>query len=359
MKRLCAVGGLVVLALLLLVPGASVYYESGGGSGCTRCHEIKPPFDDWKVSSHRGVTCHECHGGAMTLDVSFHRNNLSRLYAHLHGDVPEQIRLRNIDVQNMMERCKACHRQEFADWQAGPHSASYARIFLDRKHNTRILLMDDCLRCHGMYFEGGIRDLVAPVSRSGPWRIMPAGLAPGPTIPCLSCHQMHRQGPPLEKKDVAGRVPGPAQEINRPSLALFDRRTQQHIPVERLALPAMKEGGRTVKTSPDQRQALCYQCHAPEASMQVGSADDRTPVGVHEGLGCLACHLKHGQKTRASCADCHPRLSNCGIDVEKMDTTFRSADSKHNVHWVKCKDCHPQGVPKKRVQLTQSISLAK
>ena len=56
----------------------------------------------------------------------------------------------------------------------------------------------------------------------------------------------------------------------------------------------------------------------------MGSGDDRTPVGVHEGLSCLACHLKHGQQTRASCANCHPRLSNCGLDVEKMDTTFLS-----------------------------------
>jgi hypothetical protein len=69
---------------------------------------------------------------------------------------------------------------------------------------------------------------------------------------------------------------------------------------------------------------------------------------VHEGLSCLACHLKHGQKTRASCTTCHPKLSNCGLDVEKMDTTFHAAASKHNIHWVKCQDCHPKGVPKKR-----------
>jgi len=105
-----------------------------------------------------------------------------------------------------------------------------------------------------------------------------------------------------------------------------------------------------VKRSPDQRQSICYQCHAPLAEMQAGTGDDRTPLGVHEGLSCLACHQKHGQMTRQSCADCHPRLSNCGIDVEKMDTTFLNPKSKHNVHWVKCADCHPKGVPRKKVQ---------
>jgi hypothetical protein len=110
----------------------------------------------------------------------------------------------------------------------------------------------------------------------------------------------------------------------------------------------MMGGSRRVRTSPDRRQALCYQCHAPLADRQVGGGDDRTPIGVHEGLSCLACHQKHGQNTRASCADCHPRLSNCGIDVEKMDTTFLSPSSKHNVHFVKCVDCHTKGVPPRR-----------
>ena len=107
-----------------------------------------------------------------------------------------------------------------------------------------------------------------------------------------------------------------------------------------LPLPEMLDGKRRVKMSPDPRQALCYQCHAPVSTMQVASGDDRTGMGVHEGISCLACHAQHGQKTRASCATCHPKMSNCGLDVETMDTTFKSADSKHNVHWVKCADCH-------------------
>ena len=49
-----------------------------------------------------------------------------------------------------------------------------------------------------------------------------------------------------------------------------------------------------------------------------------------------------------SCADCHPRLSNCGLDVEKMDTTFLDPKNGHNVHTVRCLDCHPKGEPKKK-----------
>jgi hypothetical protein len=28
-----------------------------------------------------------------------------------------------------------------------------------------------------------------------------------------------------------------------------------------------------------------------------------------------------------------------------MDTTFKSATSRHNIHFVKCADCHTGGVP--------------
>jgi hypothetical protein len=112
----------------------------------------------------------------------------------------------------------------------------------------------------------------------------------------------------------------------------------------------MLEADRAVKMSPDQSQALCYQCHAADATRQVSSGDGRTPIGVHEGLSCLACHQKHAQRTRASCADCHPRLSNCGLDVEKVDTTFLSPESGHNIHWVKCADCHSDGVPARRAE---------
>jgi Cytochrome c554 and c-prime len=341
MKKLWIAGAVPLCALVLVLPGARVYYGSTGGTACTRCHEIEPDYNAWDASSHRGIQCGECH-------TSSSLNNLKRLYSHARGDVPEQVHLRNSDLPAMMERCRSCHRQEFADWQSGPHSSTYARIFLDKKHNARTPLMDDCLRCHGMHFEGGVRDLVTPVNTAGPWTMLKADLQARPAIPCLACHQMHRQGPQLQKAGEDGKVAGPRQEINRPSLALYDRRTQAHVAVARLSLPVMREGERRVKMSPDQRQALCYQCHAAEASAEVGTGDDRTGVGIHEGISCLACHQKHGQQTRASCANCHPRLSNCGLDVEKMDTTFSKAESRHNIHRVKCVDCHTKGVPKKR-----------
>jgi hypothetical protein len=348
-KRILLIAPLVAVGLTLMAPGTSLYFESGGGKRCTACHEMRPVYDLWSNSSHRNIGCEKCHGWALTTDIPFHTNNAARAYAHLRGDLPERIRLGNRFVLAMVSQCGSCHRQEYASWLSGPHSATYARIFLDKKHNTANMLIDDCLRCHGMHFADGVAALVSPIDRNGPWRLIPEDLADAPSMPCTACHEIHREGQPLNKSGAKGSVPGPAQELMRPALALYDRRTQQYVPVRELPLPAMMEGNRMVKLSMDQRQALCYQCHAPISTMQVGSGDDRTGIGVHEGISCLACHAEHGERTRASCATCHPKMSNCGLDVEKMDTTFASSRSKHNIHWVKCADCHTKGVPKKKL----------
>ena len=333
--------GAAVLLALLVIPAADVYYESSWGQGCARCHEIKGNYDVWQKSAHRKVNCTSCHSSSF-------QTNLRRVSTHMNGEAPERIHLKGEDAVAMIEKCRSCHQQEFAQWKAGPHSTTFAKIFIDNEHNRKRLLMDDCLRCHGMHFEGSIKDVVQPLNTKGPWQLTDVKLVNRPAIPCLACHSMHREGEPMMKGET--RV-GAKQEILRPSIGLFDRRAQENIRAGMLPVPVMYDGTRAVKMSPDRRQALCYQCHAPLANMQIGSGDDRTPMGVHEGLSCLACHQKHGQFTRQSCADCHPRLSNCGLDVEKMDTTFANPKSKHNVHWVKCADCHPKGVPRKRAAI--------
>jgi hypothetical protein len=342
--------GLAVLALL----GGNLFYGANVGEGCARCHEIRPMYEAWTNSTHRSVPCSDCHGGTLDPDPSFHAGNLRRLVMHLTGRPPEQIRIRHTDVDRLLSSCERCHRQQFADWKSGPHGATYERIFADSDHNAKRMLMDDCFRCHGMHYAGDIGDLVEPLSLQGPWRLSRGEMGAKPAIPCMACHKVHRLGEPRTGRP---KVENPhQQERIRPSLALFDRRTGMHIPAADLPLPVMMDGERRIGLSQDPRQALCYQCHAPLPGAQAGSGDDRTPRGVHEGISCLACHGTHGQNVAASCATCHPRLSNCGLDVEKMDTTFASKTSRHNIHSVTCANCHPKGVPPGRRQLEGPVA---
>jgi hypothetical protein len=160
----------------------------------------------------------------------------------------------------------------------------------------------------------------------------------------------------------AGRI-SVAGDAVHDSLAFFDRREGIHFSAASLSIPQLHDGPRALTMSQDARQAICYQCHAPREpeagspaavnqwGAQAGSGDDRTPMGVHEGLSCISCHDGHNENARASCKTCHPKMSHCGIDVEKMDTSYANANSTHNIHWVKCTDCHQHGVPKAPAKL--------
>src|SRR6476620_2036473 len=99
MKRMLFIAVLLAVGLLLMVPAASLYYESGGGQGCTSCHEMNTSYDRWHASSHRNIACDRCHGGALTMDVGFHVNNASRVFSHVRGDMPERVGFGNRYVQ--------------------------------------------------------------------------------------------------------------------------------------------------------------------------------------------------------------------------------------------------------------------
>jgi hypothetical protein len=352
MKRFLVFGAGAACLLALLAMGgtygANLYYAAGHGTACADCHEMANYVSMAHSSRHRNAGCTDCHEASLG-------TKLRHIRVHLTGGAPEVIRLREADVQQMIGNCQKCHQQEYAGWHAGPHSATYSEIFTNARHNTKRRLMDDCFRCHGMYFDGAVRDVVQPLDTKGPWHLTRPEMAGQATIPCQACHWVHREGSPESKPAERISVAGPAVHE---SVGWFDRREQMHFAGAALTIPTLYEGDRRLKVSPDQRQALCYQCHAPRQpealsvaadkhwGPQAGSGDDRTPMGVHEGLSCLSCHNSHNENAAASCATCHPAMSHCGVAVEKMDTTFSNKSSQHNVHWVKCTDCHQHGVPK-------------
>ena len=348
LKWASVVSGSVAALSFTCVYGASVYYSSEHGQGCASCHEMASYTSVVHGSAHRDLTCVDCHKATLA-------TKLRHTAVHVTRSWPESIRLREADVEPMTSSCESCHRHEYASWHVGPHSVTFSQIFTDSKHNGKRMLMDDCLRCHGAFFNGAIRDLVQPLNTKGPWRLTRNDLADHFAMPCITCHQVHTQGAPLARPTERISV---TQDSTPLSLAFYDRRESLNFAAVELAIPHLYDGARAVTISQDPRQSLCYQCHAPREpetgsvaaanalGPQVGSGDDRTPMGVHEGISCIACHDGHNENTRASCKTCHPAMSNCGIDVEKMDTTYASSSSPHNIHWVKCVDCHRNGIPR-------------
>ena len=364
MKRILKIAAMAAaLAVLLGVGatfGASYYYTSQYGQGCASCHEMANYVSAVHGSPHRTTGCMDCHNASLS-------TKLRHIRVHLFGTLPEAIRLRDVDVVEMVPNCEKCHRAEYASWHAGPHSATYQDIFANPTQNAKQHLMNDCFRCHGMHFNGAIGDIVQPINAHGPWHLVRPALANQPAIPCQACHQVHSHG--TQSAKPTARISTAGEPIHD-SLAFFDRREGIHFTAASLTVPQLLDGARAVAMNQDPRQAICYECHAPrqpEAGTpagvnrwgpQAGSGDDRTPIGVHEGLSCVSCHTGHNMNARASCKNCHPKMSNCAQDVEKMDTTYANAASRHNIHWVKCIDCHVNGIPKAKTAAPLKTHLA-
>jgi hypothetical protein len=112
------------------------------------------------------------------------------------------------------------------------------------------------------------------------------------------------------------------REEQSSGIFFYDRYENNHRDAVDLPVLKLREGTRKVKVSDDFRQRICVQYHAPNAFHKAGTSDDRTPWGVHEGLSCLSCHQNHSNEARQSCVYCHPAISNCGLDVTKMNTNF-------------------------------------
>ena len=310
---------------------------------CASCHEIEGAHERWTQSAHRDVTCTECHGTALSTGLHSLREKARMVTTHLSSERPEVLGLTEAQVLETMARCESCHAREYADWLSSGHSTTYAGIFLDKSHNAQERLTDSCLRCHGMFFEGNVSDLVQPLDVQGPWMLVDAAMASTPTIPCLACQPIHVQGSPAVRPDYANPSTIAAlREARVARVGFYDRYEKMHFSAEDLPVLTPSQAGDPVQVSLDVHQRVCVQCHAPNAFHQAGSSDDRTPRGVHEGLSCAACHDAHSNEAAPSCVNCHPRLSNCGLDVAVMNTTALDPASANNIHFVACADCHDQ-----------------
>ncbi|HTY12124.1 MAG TPA: NapC/NirT family cytochrome c [Bacteroidota bacterium] len=347
-KKLFLIVSGAILLLLLAFGGFSYYWEAASPQAtCASCHEIESSSNMWAKSGHRALLCKECHGTALSNGFHSLKEKGMMFVHHFTEGEKGEVALSEAQRLEIMDNCRRCHGEEYANWTSGGHSATYAAIFLNEKHNSTEQLNADCLRCHGMFYEGTIKDLVAPLSIKGPWTLNISEKSTEPVIPCFTCHEVHRPGIPA----VPANASDPKKifyerKVNLPKALFYYRYEKTHVETADLPFPAIWDGGRKVEVSDDPVQRICLQCHAPNAFHQAGTGDDRTPRGIHEGLSCLACHDHHSNDSKQSCKNCHPAISNCQLDVTKMNTTFADSKSPHNIHSMRCIDCHPKGIPK-------------
>lgn len=286
---------------------------------CAHCHEVAPSHQKWQTSAHAGVSCTDCHGTALSEGFHSLKEKTGMLFTHLtENKKNEDIHLTERQVLALSDRCIQCHQSEHAGWLESGHAVNYREIFMDSTHNAMERPYPDCFRCHGMFYDNDIHTLMELDGAPADWKIKEKRQELLPTVPCLACHQIHTENP-VSMRYVSAADSSKKTRYKNPRTALYVRADKMHLRSDKLTpVNMVKEDGEINKAT-DPTTLLCMQCHAPDYQHRVGSQDDRTPVGIHEGISCVACHRPHSGDTRESCIQCHSSLTDEQIKAVSDD----------------------------------------
>lgn len=265
------------------------------------------------------------------------------------------------------QSCQACHPKEYADWSTSGHAMTLSAQLLNKDHNSAELLDQTCVKCHSPELgTEKIANIVGPIDTKGPWQLVGkyAGLGNSPAISCLACHQPHTVKP-------AGLLPGedfgdestfyrgvPAPQVT--NLKIYDAFAQKYIDPPMIA-PVMN-GDQPVPITQSLSNRLCSTCHGTDQAESnlfepnkpaqgdntLGSGDNRTPTGAHQGIACVTCHMAGGSHTfnpMNSCSQCHGKdtsLPSLDYVTNQVRTSYNDPSlsmltgnaSPLNIHWL-------------------------
>jgi hypothetical protein len=259
------------------------------------------------------VACIECHGTAVSNGYHSLKEKAGMVFTHVFDTKRnEDIHLTETQVLDISDRCVVCHQSEYAGWLTSGHAVNYKEIFMDSVHNAMEKPYWDCLRCHGMFYDGTIHDLMSLEGLPSDWKIKEKKQETRPTVPCLACHQIHTENA-VSKRYVSMIDSSQTLTPRHPKTSLYIRADKMHLRSDLLIPVTMMDGDREVEMAKDPNTLLCMQCHSPDYSHQANTEDDRTPIGMHEGVSCILCHKPHSGDTKDYRDQHHPAMPNSGV----------------------------------------------
>ncbi len=124
------------IATFIVAAVAAVFFNSNAFSDenyrkdigfCVNCHEMKPNYFTWKVTSHNQFGCIKCHQDL---------NPTTFVYKHWKGVVPNPIESREIIPDGV---CRNCHTQKRTI--TPPDDIIFP-------HQLHVMKQIDCVDCH-------------------------------------------------------------------------------------------------------------------------------------------------------------------------------------------------------------------
>ena len=171
MKKIFIISSSILLLVLAFLAFYTRWNAASPTKTCASCHEISHSVDYWAGSAHRDIACKECHGTALSEGLHSLKEKGGMVFHHIGKIKSDNVRISEDQLMEVMQRCKGCHQTEYARWNSGGHAMNYSDIFLNSVHNKAEPIYEDCLRCHGMFYKGTVRDIVEPMDTAGPWKL--------------------------------------------------------------------------------------------------------------------------------------------------------------------------------------------
>lgn len=339
-------GGVMVVAIALLVltrVGTAVSPRSGL---CANCHEIQPVYEQWQASTHKGIDCLNCHtepglggyakanlsgvknmlthvGGTYDMPLAATVDNSSCLRCHPRETLPEVIpagTLRVAHSKHDQQRCTDCHSQVV-------HTLQGATVAQAKSHANK-----DCRVCHpnpasAPHGDASVSCLSCH-SATIPNHDLAMKRGVFPQEGCIDCHTKQRVSAP-EECQVCHVSPHGLEEQGFKANCSACHASTETWTIQSMVHPVKLEGKHT--------QLQCAQCHNGRTDFKGLSFD------------CSTCHKpSHGQMKENDCTSCH---SQQGFKPAKVDhqKIWSGYQGKHAS--IECAQCHPNnwyaGIPSK------------
>lgn len=259
-KALIVAGAVIVI----LVVGFAGFEVTSSPQFCSTCHNMKPYYESWQVSSHNEVNCIKCHSdpGLMPY-LKTKANGLVEVAIYLSGNLPTSYQSEVSDESCLRGGCHSQTKlkEERVDFKKGI-SFEHEQHFETLKDQFRLR----CTSCHSQIVQTEHISVASSTCFSCHFK----GVEPNEgTAECTLCHSDLTEA-----------------EFN-------------HQPILKAGMDCLSCHQEPVKGEGEVDQERCLSCHSEPSRLK---RIEETPF----------LHLKHTSENKVECFQCHSQIRHGG-----------------------------------------------